>query len=193
MLRIYFDHEFKQRRAWGLKKPIMTKDEFWSLIDQTRNQSSGDPYRQAELLVEALAKLPEQEIIAYYLMYREIEDHAYVADLWDAASILDSWGCSEDGFKDFRAWLIAQGKTVYTDVLADPESLLDIVSPGMETQIEELSYVASWAYQKKTNTELDLRHADYVPPKLKGELAQTPEMIRRKFPRLMAKFRDSAN
>jgi hypothetical protein len=167
----------------------MDQDGFWSLIDRTRYASSGDPYNQAELLVEELTELTDQEIIDYALIYREFEDHAYVADLWDAAAIIDSWGCSDDGFIDFRAWLIAQGKAVYYDVIANPESLIDIVSPGMETQIEELSYVAGVAYRKKTNLDLEIHEYHYSPPELKGELERGPLSARRKFPRLVAKFR----
>ena len=38
---------------------------------------------------------------------------AYIAEWWDVAFIMASdWGCSDDGFKDFRAWLIAQGQDV---------------------------------------------------------------------------------
>lgn len=170
----------------------MNQDEFWSLIDRTRDESSGDPYQQADLLVEELTKLPEQDIIDYGMIYREFRDRAYLADLWDAAAIIDLWGCTDDGFIDFRAWLIAQGRTIYYEVLANPEALVDIVSPGMETQIEPLSYVAGLAYRKKTASDLEFPLDHYTPPKLKGELALDPLSAKGKFPRLMAKFKDNA-
>lgn len=37
------------------------------------------------------------------------EDLADKFGLWDAAGIMKEYGCSDDGFIDFRAWLIAQG------------------------------------------------------------------------------------
>ena len=56
----------------------------------------------------------------------DLLDKAYVATLWDAADIIGC-GCSDDGFWDFRGWLIAQGQKVYENALSDPESLLDLI------------------------------------------------------------------
>ena len=53
------------------------------------------------------------------------EDLAAQYGLWDAASVIKEYGCSDDGFIDFRAWLIAQGKDVYMNALRDPDTLAD--------------------------------------------------------------------
>ncbi|EKC76209.1 hypothetical protein LEA_04821 [human gut metagenome] len=42
------------------------------------------------------------------------------------SSVIKEYGCSDDGFIDFRAWLIAQGKEVYMNALRDPDTLADI-------------------------------------------------------------------
>ena len=91
----------------------MDYDAFWNLIHHTKQDSSGNPRKQARLLVEALVKLPEQDILDYDRIYDELADRAYTADLCAAAGGIDSWGCTDDGFIDFRAWLIAQVKLVY--------------------------------------------------------------------------------
>ncbi|MDE7244669.1 MAG: DUF4240 domain-containing protein, partial [Oscillospiraceae bacterium] len=71
-------------------------------------------------------------------VYLELADQY---GLWSAATILCD-GCSDDGFLDFRAWLIAQGKEVYLAALKDPDSLADIEPYGW-CQFEELTYVGT--------------------------------------------------
>ena len=69
--------------------------------------------------------------------------------MWDAAGIMKEYGCSDDGFIDFRAWLIAQGREVYFAALADPDSLADVVPYG-DCCFEQLSYVGDYAYEQLT-------------------------------------------
>lgn len=69
--------------------------------------------------------------------------------MWDAAEIIKEYGCSDDGFIDFRAWLIAQGKEVYLAALADPDSLAE-VEPYGDCSFELMSYVGEYAYKQLT-------------------------------------------
>ena len=57
------------------------------------------------------------------------QDLAYQYGLWNAASIMCN-GCSDDGFIDFRGWLIAQGRDIYFGALKDPDSLADVPAYG---------------------------------------------------------------
>ena len=67
--------------------------------------------------------------------------------LWTAASLMCD-GCSDDGFTDFRAWLIAQGKDAYMSALADPDSLAELeVYDGC--RFEELTYAGDKALEKR--------------------------------------------
>ena len=66
-----------------------------------------------------------------------------------AAGIMKEYGCSDDGFIDFRAWLIAQGREVYFAALADPDSLADVVPYG-DCCFEQLSYVGDYVYEQLT-------------------------------------------
>ena len=43
----------------------MDATEFWKLIDKTREASGGDPSKQTELLVDALAQLPVDDILKF--------------------------------------------------------------------------------------------------------------------------------
>jgi hypothetical protein len=109
----------------------MDIEQFWKLIEKTHQNSQRDPRKQADLLIAELTKLPEAEILSYQSILEDLVDKAYIAELWDVAFILASgWGCSDDGFKDFRGWLIAQGQDVYEKALSNPESLVDVVEFG---------------------------------------------------------------
>jgi Protein of unknown function (DUF4240) len=47
---------------------------------------------------------------------------SYHWDLWGAAYLLN-FGSSDDGFDDFRGWLLAQGRAVWEAALRDPDGL----------------------------------------------------------------------
>ena len=170
----------------------MDVEQFWKLIEQTHQNSHGAPRKQAELLVDELAKLPEAEILLYQSILDDLMDKVYIAELWDLAFIMASgWGCSDDGFMDFRAWLIGQGQHVFEKALSDPESLVDIVEFGQETQWEALLYVAAEAYERSTHKDMETMPStrrDKPRPELKGILAKDEDKILARFPKAAAKF-----
>jgi hypothetical protein len=166
----------------------MDTNTFWALLDRTKKLSSDDPHKQAELLVKELIEMSVQDIMDYDKIYKKLADKAYTADLWAAAAIIYPWGCSEDGFMDFRAWLIAQGQAAYERVLEYPEALADIVDVGIETQVEKLSFVSFEAYKSKTGQEEMPSNANYVVPELKGKLPPDRAQSKARHPRLAAKF-----
>jgi len=126
-----------------------------------------------EPLVKSLAQLEEPDIIRFKQIYNEYKDLAYKEKLWAAAAIMHN-GCSDDGFIDFRAWLIAQGKDVYLSALADPDSLSEVAAVqafGREVleleympdngyhnaaDFESMSYAAGDAYKKKLGNDADI-------------------------------------
>ncbi len=157
---------------------------FWDLIDRTREASGGDIRRQAKFMIEELISLSVEEILAYELVMDNLMDSAYDAALWDAASIINC-GCSDDGFEDFRAWLIAQGKEVYEKALIDPESLVDLIEVNERADDGFILYVFTKAYGHMTGSEIHIKYREQ--PLLKGE--HWDEDVRNsRFPKLDAKF-----
>src|SRR5512133_867378 len=126
----------------------MDIEAFWKLINTTREASGGHNSKHAELLVAALVQLSLDEIFAFEAIWDDFMDFAYDAALWDAAYIIGC-GCGDDGFWDFRAWLIAQGREVYEKALADPESLINLIDVGKDAQEGALIYVVMTAYEQK--------------------------------------------
>ena len=117
--------------------------------------------------------------------------------MWAAGFIINS-GCSDDGFTDFRGWLIAQGKAIYESALDDPETLVDVASviateygPQGLADLEAMNYVAKYAYRKKVGSEMPVitreRHINF------DGLDWTEDTVYDLYPRLTAKFSDQAN
>ncbi len=166
----------------------MTETEFWILMDQTRLVAGRDTQKQADLIIETLKSMPEQDILDYNELMTHFIDRAYIADLWDAASIIGC-GCGNDTFMDFRAWLVGQGREVYENAIIEPATLVDLVEIDQNTQVQDLWSSASIAYFDLTGEDIPLERRD--APELIGKSRSDAEKIKR-FPKLHAKFGNCA-
>jgi len=164
---------------------------FWNLIEKTFEDSKGDLPKQVDLLIELLAQRSVDDIADYKSILDNLLDYAYDAGLWDAAVIINC-GCSDDSFRDFRAWLIAHGKEVYEKALANPEILVDLVKMDEWADDELFLYVPEYAYERKTGQDLPAYLYKKESPKLRG--TSWPEETRKnRFPKLWAKFGEGTN
>lgn len=126
----------------------MTLDEFWDHIHKTRRK---DPDAHVEKLVTRLAKLPPDEIVDFDHWWGTLAREAYHWNLWGAAYTING-GCSDDGFTDFRSWLMLQGRDVFQAAVTNPDTLADVVD-GAEVDCE--CYPALDAWFAATGTEKD--------------------------------------
>lgn len=164
----------------------MSKELFWKMLAETYEISKGEPNNQVNLLIDKLSEYPPEEIIEFQDICDEFMNRAYLASLWEAACVI-CCGCSDDGFIDFRAWLIQQGKDIYEAALQNPEILADIVDDGLQTREGGLWYVPIKAYENKTSQSIPPKR--YINPLLEREIGNQAEIFAR-FPRLVAKFGD---
>jgi hypothetical protein len=172
----------------------MDVEQFWKIIDSSRRgldpeQVEGSMEQQAEELRELLMKLPPEQIVDFRNHFVEQMNAAYRWDLWGAAYII-AGGCSDDGFMDFRSWLISMGRAAFEAALADPESLIDIAdAPGVEDVFfEALSYVPAQAYEELTGHGLP-DYKGQAPSAPAGERWSEDESdLQRRFPRLWARY-----
>ncbi len=162
---------------------------FWALIETAREAGGGDMDKQLELLTDALSELPEQEIIEFERIKLGMMVRAFDADLWEAAWVIGC-GCSDDGFAEFRAWLVAQGQNIFEEALKDPESLADVVEADsrLNTQDGRIKDVTGFAYERKTGQWIPMPE-DGERPVLKGKLGEQDKRAA-KFPRIVAKLGD---
>ena len=105
----------------------------------------------AHELRDRLVAMGSEQAQAFHDILHVYEGLADRYGLWDAANIMMEW-CSDDGFIDFRAWLIAQGKEVYLSALKDPDTLADI-EPYGNCCFESLPYVGDDAYRQLTGQD----------------------------------------
>ena len=130
----------------------MDVTEFWKLIDKTRAAAHGNAKYQSALLTEELAKLPAEEIISFERIFDELKDKAYIGNLWDAATVIMQ-ACSDDGFQEFREWLVGRGREVYESAIRDPETLVDVLEVH-EQIFPTLLGPAMDAYEKVTGKDM---------------------------------------
>jgi len=135
----------------------MTITEFWAPIDQARESALGQR-QMYDSLVASLAKLEVPQIMEWQQIFDHYQRLSYKPKLWAAAYVING-GCSDDSFDYFRAWLTAQGKVVFLQALADPDSLADVeVGPDETTyEFEDMLAVGASAYFAKTGMERDYR------------------------------------
>ena len=176
----------------------MSRDTFWALIQEAKAACDQDMDAMEEYLCGALGRMGPAAARGFHNILHAYEDLAYQYGLWDAASVIKEYGCSDDGFIDFRAWLIAQGKDVYLNALKDPDTLAD-VQPYGECCFECLSYVGDHAYEQLTGRSA-YDEMDDALPALREELGKEivykdgieyprePKDLPRFLPRLCEKY-----
>lgn len=125
---------------------ILTEDQFWQIIESSlkaNRNSYSSLDEQQELLTSKIQKLAIDEIIAFECIFSNLKNTAYKQDLWASAYIIMN-GCSDDGFMDFRNWLITRGKRVFYKALEDADSLnleFNKIKAGDIPIWEEASYL----------------------------------------------------
>ena len=169
----------------------MDRATFWKLIDSTRAEADGDHDGHVEILKERLQALEPAEIVAFDRVFRECSAGAYTWGLWGAAYIIGG-GCSDDGFIDFRGWLISKGQKAYEDAIRDPESLIRVVTEeDGDCQYEGFQYVASQAWEAKTGkgmNEFPAQRVEEPREPVGRRWAEEGDELERRFPRLSKKF-----
>ncbi|WBB57980.1 DUF4240 domain-containing protein [Streptomyces sp. WMMC500] len=159
----------------------MDIDRFWHLVESARSAAAagGEPFDKA--LVKLLAGLSPREILAYEERFGEVHGALYRWDVWAAAYLIGG-GCSDDGFMDFRAGVIALGRDWYERTAAAPDSLAEhpavaeAAREGRDEVLshEEVNYAAGAAFERLTGSK-DAFHeawAAYRPADGQGAEAQ---------------------
>lgn len=134
---------------FDINKTTMNKDEFWKVIDETNKIA--DKVSQEEFLSTFNEKLSEYSLEAirdWYAIFRFYYNTAYRNDLW-AACAATKTHCSDDGFIDFRYWLISKGRNMYMSAINAPDSLADFDIPKGSARFEAFGYEASSVYESK--------------------------------------------
>lgn len=167
----------------------MTETESWELVNEASAEADSLE-GVVDGLREALSDMSRAEVVSFQKALNAVMARAYTWDLIAAACFLGC-GQSDDGFEDFRAWLIAQGQETFEMVLNDVNTLADLPfedSPTEEWYCEDLHLLPG-----ELGGEADDPHWPYRndPEQPVGvEIALTKDELRRRFPKLWSVFAD---
>jgi hypothetical protein len=172
----------------------MDMERFWKIVESSRSRfdpawADGNMARQCDELRRFLLALPPEQIVGFRDRCLEQLDAAFHWDLWGAAYII-AGGCSDDGFTDFRGWLVSMGRGIFERAVSDPESLVDVAdASGVEDVFfEEFLSVPARTYEEVTGCEI---------PEYSGRLRHDPagqrwseegDELQRRFPKLWEKY-----
>lgn len=183
----------------------MPEAQFWQIVEASLQaaQASGadadDPdalqEAQRDALTDSLRRAGWQDILRFKNRFDQLHVAAYRNDLWCAAYIMNG-GCSDDGFIDFRAWLISRGQALYTQALANPdEALAAVADPACDYyEFEDFTYGLMDAFADLTDGAdfYEYLAGDATEPELTGPDWEDDEgdSMRAICPRLYAMFFD---
>ncbi|MGW0132459.1 DUF4240 domain-containing protein [Streptomyces sp. NPDC003299] len=100
----------------------MEIDCFWALVEESGRRAPGRDERLAWLRQE-LCRRPAEEIVGFRTCLDAVTE-AFTWEVWAAADHILGW-CSDDGFTDFRLWLVRLGRDVFNRAVADPDTLAE--------------------------------------------------------------------
>lgn len=141
----------------------VTPDTFWTLLAQAKTACDGNQRAAAYWLTERLISMGPEQALNFHSIMHGYMDLADQYGLWNAATLIHEDGCYIDGFEDFRAWLIFQGRETYLAALKDPDSLADVPAcVEDDCRFADLPYAGSMAYARLTDRMAfnDIRPAD---------------------------------
>jgi hypothetical protein len=161
---------------------------FWRLMEQTRSAAGNDTGRQSELLKDRLTHLSPQAIVAFDRTRHRLDQRAYTWKMWGAAATIED-GCSDDCFRDFRAYVISLGRGPYERALRDPDSLASVARDAESGDWENADNVAPDAYASVTGSDFPLDDSDLSGPPAGRPLSLDGRALQRLYPRLAARFR----
>lgn len=121
----------------------MNIDKFWEIVDQCKDFNHSE-----EALEERLCELQPEEIVEFADILWGLESHAYSEAMWCAAYLLN-YGCSDDGFIDFRRGLVSKGRAIFEMALKNPDDLVCLWGQG-DISNEAFGCVAYSAYARRT-------------------------------------------
>lgn len=178
----------------------MNEDIFWEIIEKYTDTEEMDDY--PETLIHQLKKLEPKQIIEFNLFFYHFNENADTSELYAACILLNGGATGDDGFRDFRSWLISRGRTVYEKALADPDSLVSIevqlIDGRPYAQWETFAYAAFIAYEELTGRGLiedeqaENISINVVAIELKEEIDlpfyYTLALVEKKLPKLWQKY-----
>ena len=169
---------------------LMNEDQFWRIIQASKDNADGDFEQQQEELADDLRRLTPEDIILFANRFRYFRGQANTWELWGAIYIIHG-GCGDDSFNDFREWVIGQGKDFYYRTINDPETLVDVDTDKIEdVEWEGLGYIPPTVFEELTGQDMPSSFQENFEPTGKP-WAEENDDLKQMFPKLYAKYSDN--
>lgn len=178
----------------------MNKDKFWKLIDEVRCECGDDILNMASVLEKRLEKYSANNVQKFCSIYDTYRQALNKQGIESIAYLMNHEMLTDDGFTDFKNWLIAQGKEVYMQTLENPEILADHNGQAIDGwyEFELFGYVGMSVIEKKTGDyrKASKRLSDSEEEKLMSEIKygdyinkdMSIEEMKELFPRFSERF-----
>ena len=156
----------------------MEEDRFWDLVAALR---VGDDVPRS--LARLLARMTDRDLAGFADRWRAVKDRADRLCVVEAVTV--AFGhCGDDAFSDLRDWLICQGREVCERVVAEPDSLVDVLGPAGMDDAEPVASVLRDALEHRPETK-DLMVYRPAAPGPRGAVGD-PADLRTRYPRCAA-------
>jgi hypothetical protein len=155
------------------------------MIERVRRKSRGDLERACESFTAALRALDDPSLLRADQLFSNSMRRAYRWDVWAAASVIHG-GCSDDAFWDFRAGLIALGRTRYESALAEPDTLAAIPDVETRTLFEGFQYCPEQVIEEREI--VTRKSAGHQTKKPAGRAWKDDSELAARLPRLTKRF-----
>ncbi len=172
----------------------MRTDDFWAVIDRATADRPASPAEVAKRAAADLATRDPEEIVAWARHLDKVMVASGKQDLWAAAYLING-GCSDEGFDNFRGWLIAHGRETVARSVGSPDSLAEMpaVRAAAETgavfEAGEVLTIAEEAHRQATGSGLPAGETPVTRPDA-ADLwdFDNEEEMQRRLPQLSALF-----
>lgn len=166
------------------KGESMELKKFWEIVGAVKNAAGTDLESRPRILEQKLSAFPTPEIQAFQRTYESLLLNANRWSLWGAAYLMNG-GCSDDGFKYFRDWLISEGQDIYESAIADPDSLVSFAKRDF-FELELYGYSALHAFANTGAGELERDFNLEIANPMGAEWRE--DDLPKLFPKLAAKY-----
>jgi hypothetical protein len=157
--------------------------DLWSIIERVERASRGDLDAACAAFQAELERLDDAALLATDIEFCHAMSGAYDWNVWGAAYVIHG-GCSDDGFWDFRAGLVALGRKVYEQALRDPDALAEVEDIAERTLFEGFQYVPGNVLRARGLAEPRVPHTLDRPTGTEWD----EKDVAGRYPRLTARF-----
>ncbi len=172
----------------------MRTDDFWAVIARATADRPASPAEVAKRAAADLATRDPEEIVAWGRHLDKVMVASGTEDLWAAAYLING-GCSDEGFDNFRGWLIAHGRETVAQSVKSPDSLAGMpavraaAENGAVFEAGAVLSIAAEAYAQATGDELPAGERPVTRPDA-ADLwdFDDEEEMQRRLPRLSGLF-----